>query len=199
MSLVKTIGPKLRGARKRSGFVIDDLAHKTGISRAFISQIENGKASPSLETIERMAEALNIPVASLFIDEQFRALKTRPDDRIILQLAAEAPDVRRKNIHLLTAPNRRLELVLMELPPDSHSGPSDEGHEGEEACYVLEGQLCVEVGEQNFDLKVGDSLHWDATLRHRLTNVGEEAVKLVFARTPPGFLNLLFSETAEEN
>ena len=193
-----TIGLKLRGARKRSGFVIDDLAQKTGLSRAFISQIENGKASPSLDSIERLAAALNIPLSSLFLDEQFRALKTRADDRVTIQLAPETSSAKRKNIHLLTAPNRRLELVLMELPPDSQSGPPDEGHEGEEACYILEGKICIEVGQQSFELEVGDSLHWDATLRHRLTNIGIETARLIFARTPPGFIDLLFLDTKDD-
>lgn len=197
MSLAETIGIRLRGARKRSGMIIDDLAQKTGLSRAFISQIENGKASPSLESIERIAQALNIPLSSLFLDEQFKAQKTRANDRIVIQLAPETPTSKRKNIHLLTAPNRRLELVLMELPPDSQSGPPDEGHEGEEACYILEGKICIEVGQQSYELEVGDSLHWDATLQHRLTNIGNKTVRLIFARTPPGFLDLLFLETKD--
>ena len=56
------VGRKIRERRLRRGLVIEELARKTGLSKAYISQIETGKASPSLSTAEKLAQALDVPL-----------------------------------------------------------------------------------------------------------------------------------------
>ena len=59
------IGKRVKEARNKKGFRQLDLAKKTGILRANIARIESGRHKPSLETLERIAGALGIPVANL--------------------------------------------------------------------------------------------------------------------------------------
>lgn len=196
MSTVKDVGRKLRATRKNSGLVIDDVAGRTGLSRAYISQIETGKASPSLQTIDKLATALGISVAALFADDEFRVQLTRASERLVLQFGAgDAPASRRKLIHMLSAPSHALELVILELPVGVAAGPLDKGHEGEEAFYVLEGRVKTIIGDEAYVLEPGDSLHWVATVPHSTVNVGKTKAKLVFARTPAGFMDLRFVES----
>ena len=63
------IGGRLREARVRQGLVIDDVASRSGLSRAYISQIETGKASPSIQTLQKLAATLGLSVSSLFVDD----------------------------------------------------------------------------------------------------------------------------------
>ena len=194
MSTVLEIGRRLRAARHDGGLVIDDVATRSGLSRAYISQIETGKASPSLQTVEKLADALDITLATLFIADEFRVKVTRAADRQVMQFGSEdAPPSERKLIHLLSAANRVLELVMIEIPVGFSAGPPDLGHEGEEAFYVLEGRIKAVIGDQSYLLETGDSLHWAATLPHAMVNAGETKAKLVFARTPAGFMDLRFS------
>ena len=64
-------GPRIRELRSRRGLVLDDLARKTSLSKPYISQIETGKASPSLGAMERIAHALGVPLAYLFLEDRF--------------------------------------------------------------------------------------------------------------------------------
>ncbi len=195
MSAALDVGRKLREARRRSDMVIDDVASQSGLSRAYISQIETGKASPTLQTVEKLADALKIPMAALFTDDNFCLKVTRASERQVLQFGAEdAPIAQRKLIHFLTAPDRTLELVMLEIPVGFAAGPPDLGHEGEEAFYVLQGRVRVNIGDESHILEEGDSVHWAATLPHQTINIGKVKAKLVFARTPPGFMDLRFVE-----
>jgi mannose-6-phosphate isomerase-like protein (cupin superfamily) len=76
----------------------------------------------------------------------------------------------------------------------SSSIPPDLGHEGEEAFFVVQGRVRVNIGDESHVLEVGDSVHWAAALPHQTINIGEEKAKLIFARTPPGFRDLRFIE-----
>ncbi len=195
MSAALDVGKKLREARRRSGKVIDDVASSSGLSRAYISQIETGKASPTLQTVEKLSKALNIPMAALFTDEAFHLKVTRASERQVLQFGADdAPLAQRKLINFLTAPDQDLEMVVLEIPVGFAAGPPDLGHEGEEAFFVVQGRVRVNIGDESHVLEVGDSVHWAATLPHQTINIGKEKAKLVFARTPPGFRDLRFVE-----
>lgn len=196
MSSIRNIGKRLRAARKVSGLVIDEVAGKTGLSRAYISQVETGKASPSLQTIDRLAAALGIQVSSLFTTDDFNAQLTRAGDRLVVQYgAADTAPENRKRVHFLSAPNRELELVILEIPVGVAAGPpNQQGHAGEEAFYVLEGRVKAVIGGHSYIVEEGDSLHWSATIPHRTVNIGDTKAKLVIARTPAGFLDLRFTE-----
>ena len=194
MSTSSDVGRRLREARLRSGYVIDDIAAMSGMSRAYISQVETGKASPSLQTVEKLADALKIPMATLFVDDDFGVRVTRSSERQVIQFGAEdAPLPERKLIHFLSAPDRSLELVILEIPVGFAAGPPDLGHEGEEAFFVLEGRVKVIINSETHILEQGDSVHWSAALPHQTVNVGNTKAKLVFARTPAGFMDLRFT------
>ena len=60
------IGDRVREERKRAGLTIERLAEKTGISTSFLAYIETKKKKASLETVEKLAKALRIPMSDLF-------------------------------------------------------------------------------------------------------------------------------------
>lgn len=193
MSSVAGIGKRLRETRRNAGFIIDEIAERTGLSRAYISQVENGKASPSLQTLEKLADALGLQMSALFVTENFDVRVTRANERQVMQYGAEEEHpADRKLIHFLSAPDRTLELVVLEIPVGYAAGPPDLGHEGEEAFLVLEGRVAAIIGDERHILDEGDSVHWDATIPHQTVNVGKVKAKLVFARTPAGFMKLRF-------
>ena len=49
--------------------VIEGLARKSGLSKPYISPVETGKASPSLQTVEKLAQALGVPLTYLFLED----------------------------------------------------------------------------------------------------------------------------------
>jgi transcriptional regulator with XRE-family HTH domain len=64
------IGPRLRELREQRHLSQDDIENKTGLLRCYVSRVENGHTIPSVETLERYARALRIPLYRLFTDGQ---------------------------------------------------------------------------------------------------------------------------------
>ena len=79
----KTFGQRLRETRVRAGFSQSDLEEVSGIPKARLSRYENGHVAPSIQTLERLAKALNVSEASLLgdqraiLEEFFRVLAER--------------------------------------------------------------------------------------------------------------------------
>ncbi|WP_048646820.1 cupin domain-containing protein [Nitratireductor soli] len=183
------VGQRIRKFRKQRDLVIDDLADKSGLSRAYISQVETGKALPSLTALESLAQALEIPISYLFVDDTFNYHITRKDDRqVIIYGLARGKESQRKRINMLSAPNRQLEMVLLEIPPGYDAADRDHSHDGEECHLVMEGTIRATQGDESYVLYEGDSYHWDGSIPHRVENIGEGMAKLLIARTPAGFL-----------
>lgn len=61
-----TLGEKIRKIRKMKGFSILDLKEKTGLSKSTISDLENGKSSPTAETLQKIADALEVDIREFF-------------------------------------------------------------------------------------------------------------------------------------
>ena len=191
------VGKRLREARIRRDFVIDDVAAASGLSRAYISQVETGKASPSLQTLEKMVAALQIPLSSLFVDEGGGCTVIRAADRRHIHFGSpDTPAERRKVMQFMSAPDRQLELVIVEIPAGATAIDRAHSHEGEEACHVLEGEIEVVYGDDIHMLHPGDSVHWDGRIPHLMRNPGDKPAKLIVARTPSGMMDIQFEEAA---
>ena len=67
-----TIGEKLKKSRNDKGMSLRELATKVELSASFLSQIEQGKASPSIENLKKIAHTLDVRVAYLIEDEKYR-------------------------------------------------------------------------------------------------------------------------------
>lgn len=60
------IGRRLRALRKKHGLSQGDLSKRTGLLRTYLSRVENGHTVPALDTLEKIARALRIPLYSIF-------------------------------------------------------------------------------------------------------------------------------------
>ncbi|MEQ8347507.1 MAG: cupin domain-containing protein [Sneathiellaceae bacterium] len=188
------VGAAIRRIRKEARLTIDDLSHRTGLSRAYISQIETAKASPSLQTVKRICEELNISPALLFEDPEASCIVLRVERQKVLQFETVKDDmVYTKIVNMLSEPNKKLELVQIVLTPGSTAG--DHAHAGEEIFFVLEGEVTITHGQQSHVLRAGDSAHIESQMTHKLHNHGSVPVKFISARTPPGFIDLRHEET----
>ncbi len=193
-----TVGEKLRAIRKGRGLSLQQVADAAGLSKAFVSQIESGGANPSLASLKRVGNALDIPLAALFEGEGNGTQSSSPP-------AEEADEVRvvrnrrRKQIvwpgrttpsYLLTPDLQgRLEVMLDVLEP---GGPTEEDercmtHEGEEFGFILEGRYELTVGDTSIVLEEGDSVTFPSRLPHRGRALGDRTVKTLWVITPPSF------------
>jgi transcriptional regulator with XRE-family HTH domain len=62
------IGERLRALREQKRFSQGDIEKRTGLLRCYLSRVENGHTVPSLETLEKMSRALEVPLYQLFYE-----------------------------------------------------------------------------------------------------------------------------------
>ena len=152
------------------------LARESGLSTNALSMIERGRTSPSVSTLYKLADALEVPITAFFRQE--------PEKQDVVFRKRS----RRKKVQI---PNGiweglggeafagRLEAFMITLEAGASSGPFGMRHTGGEFVLCLEGRLEYEIEEDKFILEPGDSLIFGAQLQHRWRNVGSNSVKVV--------------------
>lgn len=169
---VDPVGKKIKKERLKRKMSLDRVANETGFSIDYLKEIESGKKIPPVGTLLQIAKALEID-SGFFLREQESNLRTR----------IKAYTKRTENYAYTTltpgAENKHLKAFKVSIEGmQNHEGVGYQ-HEGEEFIYVLSGKIEVIVGDHINTLDVGDSLHFNSGIRHKLRNIGEEKAELI--------------------
>jgi transcriptional regulator with XRE-family HTH domain len=176
----EALGRAIRSRRRRLDLTLVALASRSGLSQPFLSQVENGRARPSMDSLYRVAQALGTTPQALFDDdgvEHTTPVVARVDDPAVPSIETEGETVRRL---LLPgdAPFHVVECVGLSTEFLDHWQ-----HEGFEAVYVVHGPAEIEVDGVVHTLGTGDFISYPASLPHRhRSTLGSEA-RLVIVET----------------
>lgn len=192
------MGTRLRNARRAHGLSLRALADRLNISPSLISQVETGRAKPSVNTLYALATELDVSLDDLLFLDQRPATAARrqpvavePAPSRALAPAAPAHPVQqasdRKVIRLasgvvwerlttVSTPNTEFIYVTYEVGGASSPEHEFQRHNGQEWGYILSGTLHVTVGFDEYVLGPGDAITLDSTVPHRLYNLGSEPV-----------------------
>jgi transcriptional regulator with XRE-family HTH domain/mannose-6-phosphate isomerase-like protein (cupin superfamily) len=186
------MGDRIRAVRLTHGMSLRTLADRLGVSPSLISQVETGRAKPSVSTLYAIANELGISLDELlFIDA--RPLDTGQTGQGSGQPEIQLPSdpVQRKRTRkairlasgvvwerLTTASIPNVDFFYVTYEVGGASSPEDEyqRHAGNEWGYILSGRLSVRIGFDEYVLGPGDAIAFDSTTPHRLMNVGDEPV-----------------------
>jgi len=164
------VGRRLRELRNERDISIRSLAEQSGLNVNTLSLIENGKTSPSVSTLQRVAAALDVPITAFF------EIVTTPQV-IVFQKAGERQAVAFAHGTLADLgtgfARSGLEPFVVILEPLAGSGDTPIVHTGLEFVFCMEGAIGYEVDGQAFVLEPGDSLLFEAHLPHRWRNLEE--------------------------
>jgi transcriptional regulator with XRE-family HTH domain len=180
------LGKRIQDLRRQRGLTTGELAARVQVTSGFISQLEHAKTDPSLQTLQRVAVALHVPLSYLLRDDEAKPQIIRKSEHHVVHVGNGAL---RASI-LSPLPSRNLELVLLELPPGGVSWTKGQSHGGHECHWVMKGKVRAYYGNEAYLLDEGDSIFWDGTAPHRLENIGDEQAQIMMAVTPPAFLPL---------
>lgn len=173
------VGEFIRAIRKRRNLTTTQLADQLDLSNGYISLIERNIVSPSLATLKRIAQALSVPLESFFLD---------PDTEIIYSY------LKKDEQQYIPAEGRNWRLLI------DHSKSNLMGafvvdstavdknvysHQGVELIYVLEGETSLNISKEDYQLKAGDSLYFDASIMHWDNKKPDVPLKLIVIVTPP--------------
>ena len=179
------IGGRLRRLRKERDWTLEELAERTGLSRAYLSRLESGDRQPSLSTLSEVAWAYGIPFSSLFAPE--------PESQHGVIVRGQDGVVRRgKGLSYarLSTSDWAFNLQpLRVLVPARGEGEFLYQHEGEQWLYVLSGRMRLELADEEFALETGDAAHFDAEQKHRFWALdGRDAEVILVACAVPYLL-----------
>lgn len=164
------VGENLQRLRTERGFSMRALAKSSGLSANALSMIERGRTSPSVSTLYKLADALNVPVTAFFGTpvERQQVIHMLASDR------ARVPIVRGTWEGLGGEKfTGRVEPFVLNLDTGGDSGPTPMAHTGHEFVFCLAGNIEYLVEADRYLLSPGDSLLFAAHLVHRWRNSGQ--------------------------
>jgi transcriptional regulator with XRE-family HTH domain len=172
------IGAKIRELRSAKKLTLQDVANETGFSTSLISQIENNNISPPIATLAKIANFFDVRIGHFFVEEEedcpFEVLRSHERTvmpRVISEDGSrhgyffESLSVRKKN--------KKMDPFLLTLN-EQVTNTSTYSHNGEEFLFIMKGKAELLLEDQRILLEEGDSVYFDANLKHRLLSVSAE-------------------------
>jgi len=172
------IGEKIKRFREDNALTLKDMAERTGLSTAVLSQIENHLISPPLGTLIRLTQALDLRPGHFFDqhpDRPFtivRKEERRPVSRFASKRGIQYGYSYESLGHDMK--DRRMEPFLVTLEPATLASPKPASHDGQEFLFVLEGEMEVTLGEHSDVLQPGDAIYYDSNIPHLVQCKGNE-------------------------
>ena len=170
------VGERLRELREARNISMRALATRSGLSANALSMIERGRASPSVSTLYKLADALGVSITSFFASET--------DRKQVVFLKADARtrmSFTRGVFEGLGGEQfiGRVEPFMLTLENSANSGPRTMSHTGHEFVFCLRGELEYQVERQVYLLEPGDSLLFAAHLKHKWRNPGKNVATAI--------------------
>ena len=173
------IGKKLNTLRKSKSLTLQQVSNLSGLSVAFLSQVERELTSPSVSSLASIARALEVAPSFFFPPPASNGLLVRSYARQPFHMDdAEVTYARLGG----DFSQRSLEPLFVTYPP--HYESEESSHPGEEFYYILDGQLIILLENTSHMLNVNDSIHFSSETKHQLQNNREVPVHLIVVTTP---------------
>src|SRR5262249_42524370 len=159
------VGQRLRAIRLLRRLTLREVADAAGVSESFVSQLERGRSSASVATLQRLAAAVGIEISDLFADESQSGPRVlRHQERPLL----ERGHLGRKALPT-PKPFHSLEVVAAAFDVGGSTGDEPYTHgDSEELLLVLAGRIHLQLGSELLDLSKGDSVNYRSSTPHRV-------------------------------
>ncbi|RMH59156.1 MAG: helix-turn-helix domain-containing protein [Zetaproteobacteria bacterium] len=179
---MRAVGDKIRLLREQQGLSQRGLADAAGISAPALSQIESGQTSPSVATLEKLADGLGIAMAAFFLDEGENR------DVELVNLADRPAVAIARGGHFVPLTSRKqpagFEPMLVRLAPN---GAFEEEKYGIQSArvfvWIRRGEAILEYGAQTYRLHETQSVYYDARKPHNWRNASDAACELLMVRS----------------
>lgn len=186
-ALIDRLAQRLHDLRNSRHLTLEQLSRTSGVSRAMLWQVEQGRSVPTIKVLSRVAEALGLPV-SAFLDSDQRSTATLLRARDARRLtSADGLSVSRAlfpyaGVHDVEFYELRLGVGAIDRadphPPGTH-----------ENLVVAQGRVQIDVAGQVHRLNIGDALYFGADVAHVYRNIGDDVAVLYLVVSHPGRLN----------
>lgn len=177
------LGNRIRQKRLEKGLSLKDLAGRIDKTPSFLSQVERGLAEPSITSLRKISNAMEVPIFFFLLDSDNHNPVVRRNQRKIMSFPGYQLTFELLSPNL----NQAMEIIQGRLEPGGVTCESPLAHPGEEATLVLTGKMIIQVGSEEYELEEGDCIYYFASIPHKITNCGNSELIFVSAITPPEF------------
>ncbi len=190
-AVLDQLGARIQQRRVARALTLEELAEQSGLSKGYLSRIENGLQTPPLGTLMRIAAALELDATSLINGEPapnpaasplVSIVRKNQRSQVIRGASAFGYDYASL---IRSSVNARMEAFLFTFPSNIDKYVFFE-HDGEEFLFILSGRVEWQIGHERHELEAGDAVYFDARLPHRGRALDGPASALVVAHREAG-------------
>jgi transcriptional regulator with XRE-family HTH domain len=167
-SITDSLGVRMRSRRKALGLSLRSLAARTGVSASFLSQVERGIVSPSIQTLVAVSRALEVPIYHFLLESPDPVVRHDQRRGLIMPNTSVDYELLCPDVH------RSMEVSLGRLEVNAVSSQEPLAHATEEFMLVLEGVMDIEIGPRRYVLEPGDAIYHHGVTPHRFVSVGDQ-------------------------
>jgi transcriptional regulator with XRE-family HTH domain len=167
------VGGRIRRRRTERALTLSAVAEATGLNIGYLSQVENDKASPSLETLASLAAALDVPIAWFLLDQSIGPRLVREAERPRRRFPRSGGTATQIDGGVA----RDVAIFETTMPAGLRTG--FHAHPGDEHHIVLSGRVRITQGETTIEAGPGDYVLLDGTLPHDAESIGAEPARMI--------------------
>ena len=167
------VGAQIRRRRRERGLTLAGVAELTGLNVGYLSQVENDKASPSLETLAALADALDVPIAWFLLDTTVGPRVVRASERPRRSVPRSGGAMTQVDGGIA----RDIAIFEATMPVGHRTGLHE--HPGDEHHIIMSGSVRVTQGDAVLEAGAGDYVLLDGTLPHDVEILGDEPAHLL--------------------
>lgn len=182
MDLGKTIAFNLKKLRIERNMTLGQLSKISGISKTMLSDIEKGNSNPTINTIWKIANGLNVTYTKLMEGIEEESMLVRKGEPV---MQTGESDYYRVYCYFGSSPVRNFELFYVELDPHRSNVSIGHSRKSQEYIYVVQGELSLHTDLGEYVLHQGDALKFDSSISHVYENKKEQLLILMIINYYP--------------
>lgn len=184
--MIADIGAKVKKLRSEKQITLKNLSELTNLSIGYLSQLERGKTTVALDSLQKIAEVLGVDFTYFFETSNINNNEICKSYERNVLFMEKNNFIEYQLSHNLS--DKKLLPRLIEVLPQKGTEPMEVyGHEGEEFMYVLEGILTYYYNGRIFELYPGDALHIHSDVPHNLSNNTNNIARFIVVSIPNKF------------
>jgi len=176
------LGRRIKQLRLAQGYTLKDIESKVGVSATHVSEVERGKTSPTVGALGKIAQALQVnPSFLVDVPVSDKVSHTRTYERVVLSGPKEGA-----HWEILTHENpyAELSMFVLVLEPEMKEPLVRDPRPGDKFLHVTDGIVEIELSDEKFLLRKGDSIHFKSSQPLKILNLADTQSRIFWADWP---------------
>jgi len=179
------IGENIRAQRKNKDMTLRELSVTSGVALATLSRIETNKMTGTIQSHLAIASALNLTLPQLYGESdtdvnsiEFQSITNRTDSFVHNDKASY-------NMLTNNVLSKKMMPIILKIAPGGITAKEALSNQAEKFIYILKGQCVAHIENETHNLKKGETLYFDASLKHCFENNTKDEMQAICIITPP--------------